>query len=122
MKRNVKIETPGAAVIDPPSDDAPVADVAKTPAPPQAANAEMTPAQERSLHQQLAQTAKLVGSHAALDWSGLTANLPAAQGAKRNPEDDLPDFIDAATITAPVLTKTGWVIPVNDPRARFGGR
>ena len=78
---------------------------------------------ELTLRQQLVETAELVGSPAALDWGHLNGAM-AVQAGYAPVGPDLPDQLDVdpQTLKAPVLTKQGWVLPVNDPRARFGGK
>lgn len=145
-KRNVKIETPGDPTTDaaaaspdtstPSTEGAQVATAAPVPTkrvkrptpadlqPAVAPKAEMTAKQEKDLKGQLIETAKLVGAHEALDWSHLAGAGLKPAVAKNDPEAHLPaaSDVDPDTITAPVLTKGGWVLPTNDPRARLVGR
>lgn len=106
-KRDVAIETPGA--VDEAKPAAPVA-------------ADLTPTQETKLKAELAETAKLVGAPGALDWSHLNQAAVIQNGSVAGPEYPDQSQVDAATLREPVLTKQGWVLPLNDPRARFGGR
>ena len=118
MPRDLAIETPGAAAAEPaaqkPADEAAVAfDPAATVAP------------GSPLQQALAQTAQLVGSPKALDWSGLTQAGAAAgdPAIMSDPDAGLPDQldVDVEKITQPVKTRQGWVLPKNDPRVRTAG-
>lgn len=80
-------------------------------------------AKEATLRQQLVATAALVGSPAALNWDHLNG-AAAVSADYRAVGPDLPDQLDVDpnTITEATLSKQGWVLPTNDPRARFGGR
>lgn len=121
-KRNVTVETPGEARSDSGAGSVEAAPVeAKT--SPAAVTSQLTASQEVTLKQDLIKTAKLVGASEVLDWSHL--NQGAILEAQRfDPDANLPhvDTVDAATIKAPVLTKSGWVLPLNDPRNRIGQR
>lgn len=134
-KRNVKIETPGAPenLQDPATAENPVSAAAALAtselSPPAFAKvaddgAAMTAKQEKDLKGQLLDTAKLVGAHDALDWSHLAGAGLKPSVAKVDPDAHLPaaDSVDPEKITAPVLTKSGWVLPQKDPRARLIGR
>ena len=123
-KRSLPIETPGetasqapAAEQADPVTEAPAETVVTVAVP----TAELTPVQEATLQRDLQATARLVGSSEALDWSQLNNGLTPAAGRK-DPDAGLPESADPETITAPVLTRSGWVLPANDPRARFGQR
>lgn len=76
-------------------------------------------AKQEALQEQLAVTAKLVGDRSALDWGHLNG-AAAVQPGYSPVEAGLPDQldIDPDTITQPVLSRQGWVLPKNDPRAR----
>jgi hypothetical protein len=113
--RDVKLEVPGGQT------STPVETAVETPAAA-ASDAALTPQQDSDLRSQLIETAKLVGDGKALDWSSLNQSEAIAKGGKLDPDAGLPESADAATITEPVLTRNGWVLPINDPRARFGQR
>lgn len=107
------LEVPGEAI----------ARSAPTPVEPPPDTPATVAAKEATLREQLLATAGLIGSPAALNWDHL--NGAAAVQANYKPVGpELPDQLDVdpATIKAPVLTKQGWVLPLDDPRARFGGR
>lgn len=120
-KRNVKIETPGEASADSARESSEDYPAEAKAAPTAADTSQLTPTQEVTLKQDLIKTAKLVGSNDALDWSSLNNGLTPST-AKVDPEAHLPtaDSVDPAKITEPVLTKGGWVLPLNDKRARIG--
>lgn len=126
--KNIPAETPGEA-------PAPEPEKAPAPAEPEPAPAaplptgqtldtpELIAAKDAELKRQVAETSKLVGSKDALNWNHL--NSAAAVQKDYSPIDPgLPDQadVDPDTITQPVLSKQGWVLPTHDPRARFGGR
>lgn len=105
-KKQLRVETPGA------------------PQEPERDTPQSVARKEATLKQQIAATASLVGSPDAIDWSGLT-QADAAKGLLPvDEENKLPDqsAVDAETITEPVLTRQGWVVPVHDVRARAAGR
>lgn len=101
----VTLETPGAAV--------PLMPAADQANPPNDAR------KDELLRYQVAQTAKLVGSSAALDWGHLNAAAAVLKNYSPS-EPDLPDQLDVDPdkIKAPALTKQGWVLPTHDARAR----
>lgn len=120
---DVILETPGDSATATASFGDPEA--AQAPEPPPAASEPPpdTPStvaeKEASLREQLIATAHLVGSPAALNWDHLTGAAAVKVDYKPiGPE--LPDQLDVDphTITAPVLSKQGWVLPINDRRAR----
>lgn len=114
--KNAPAETPGAA----PPDEVPEA---VEPVAPPIDTAESIAAKDAKLKEQVAATAGLVGSKDALNWDHLNSANAVQPGYK--PEGpSLPDQadVDPDTIKGPVLSKQGWVLPTNDPRARFGGR
>lgn len=117
-KRKVTVEQPGAALEQASGDPVDVAVAAENALSRVDA---MTPKQESRLQADLAATAALVGSPAALDWSDLSNGLTPMKSSP-NPDDALPLTADPALIDKPVLTKGGWVIPENDPRSRIGLR
>lgn len=109
----IALESPGV-------DSAP-----ELPAPPPAVREpepdtpENVAAKELTLREQLKATEQLVGSPAALDWSHLNG-AAAVQPNYKPVGPELPDQLDVDpdTIDKPVLTRQGWVLPKNDPRAR----
>lgn len=122
--KNIPAETPGEA---PPPEPAvePAADAKSPPLPSgdTADTPELIAAKDAELKRQVKATAELVGSDKALNWDHL--NSAAAVQKDYSPIDHgLPDQadIDPDTLKQPVLSKQGWVLPTNDPRARFGGR
>lgn len=116
--KNTPAETPGEAPPVEVVEEAPAAPAAR---PPE--TAESLAAKDALLKQQVAATAKLVGSKGALNWDHLNS-AAAVQPGYTPVVPELPDQadIDPDTLKAPVLSKQGWVLPTNDPRARFGGR
>jgi hypothetical protein len=135
--KNVRSETPGDAEARAES-DAEAAEVAKADAAADRADdraadraearaATDTPesiaAKNAELEKRVAETAGNVGSSMALDWGSLTpaaAVMPGYQPTGPLLPDQLD--VDPDTIKAPVLTKQGWVLPTNDPRARAMGK
>jgi len=128
-KRDVKIETPGEPTPDAPAEaPEPASNALRAGEASQPAreaqsgkSSDLTAAQEVTLAADLAKTRLLVGNGQALDWSSLNHGLPAAV-AKPDPDAGLPESADPKSIKAPVLTKSGWVMPEHDPRARTGPR
>lgn len=94
--------------------------IAREPAPDTPAS---VMAKNETLREQLANTANLIGSPAALNWDHLNG-ASAVQVGYKPVGPDLPDQLDVdpETIQVPVLSKQGWVLPTIDPRARFGGK
>lgn len=132
--KNIRSETPGEA---PPQEPEPAAAEPEVEQPdaesdepvalPAPGTGPETPdvlaAKDAELKRQVAATKSLVGSGAALNWDHL--NSAAAVQKDYTPSGpELPDQadIDPDTISAPVLSKQGWVLPTNDPRARIGAR
>jgi hypothetical protein len=112
-KKDPTLEVPGEAINS----------AAPTPREPAPDTPSSVAAKEQTLREQLLATAGLVGSPAALNWDHLNG-ASAVQADYKPIGPELPDQLDVDpnTITAPVLSKQGWVLPTNDPRARFGGR
>lgn len=124
-KRTLKLETPGEVAPEPTPEMPDAPDESPPAAPVDAPKGEMSAAQDATLKTALVQTAKLVGAKGALDWS----HLNAAAAVKTDyvaidaalPGEDTA-FEQANSSGQPVLSRAGWVLPKDDPRARFGGR